>query len=122
MPLQEALIKRFIQFRKKHIGNQSETAIVCECSQKNISEIESGLTTISLEIVIMLYMKKKLNPDWFFEGGQRPWIKDAQPKGSTIFVIENLKGEIEVMKKYIEQMQKIMKKLVSDVYAKNIEN
>jgi DNA-binding XRE family transcriptional regulator len=117
MILEEVLLKRFIAFRKKHIGNQAEAAIVCECSQKNISEIESGKTTISLTIVMHLYRKMKMSMDWFFDG-KGSQIRGEEPKGNLLNAIADMTGEIEVMKKYIEQNGKVLKKLVSDVYSK----
>ncbi|RNL53767.1 helix-turn-helix domain-containing protein [Pedobacter jejuensis] len=116
MTLEDQLKNRFIAFRKKHIGSQYDAAEVCECSQKNISEIESGKTSISLNTAYMLYKKKKMSTEWFFDGKGSD-LRTSEPKESLLTNISELKGEIEVMKKYIETMQKSMKKLIIDFYA-----
>ena len=109
--------KRFIQFRKKYIGNQTQAAAVCECSQKHISEIESGKTSVSLKIAYLLYKKLHMNMDWFFYGGKVSWTRKPEDKETLLSNVADLRGEIAVMSKYIEQMQKILNKVVKDVYA-----
>lgn len=109
--------KRFIQFRKKYIGNQTEAAVICECSQKHISEIESGKTSVSLKIAYLLYKKLHMNMDWFFYGGKVAWTRKPEDKETLLSNVADLRGEIAVMSKYIEQMQKILNKVVKDVYA-----
>ncbi len=104
-------------FCLKYIGkSQAEAAEVCECSQKHISEVFNNKKPVSLKMAMHIYKKKNGNIDWLFDGGALPWKRGDMPKESLITNINELRGENLIMIKYIEQMQKVMDKLVRDFY------
>jgi plasmid maintenance system antidote protein VapI len=110
--------KRFTMFCQKYIGkSQAAAAEVCECSQKHISEVFNNKKPVSLKMAMHLYKKFRLNIDWLFEGGSRSWVRNQEPKESLITNIQELRGENAILIKYIEQMQKVVNKLVKDVYS-----
>lgn len=108
--------QRFALFCNKYIGKtQAEVAEVCECSQKHISIVFNMKAPVSLNMVLMLTKKKDLNYDWLTTG-LGPLKRKELPKENLITNIYDLQSEMLVMRKYIEQMQSLIKKLVTDFY------
>ena len=110
MAYDKDLAKRFLIFRKKYIGSQVEAAELLGVSQKHISAMETGKSSIGLDIVRTLMKKKQMNPTWFLSGVGTHRI-DIKSESKLIHDVSELKADMELMMATIKDIQGNMRML-----------
>ncbi|MFW0717725.1 hypothetical protein [Pedobacter sp. N23S346] len=72
--------------------------------QSSMHLTETGKRRISLKLLVTLYEKYNMNPEWFLHGTGPEILKEAKPK-NTMDVINELRAEVAVHDKKIQILE-----------------
>lgn len=97
---------------------QLDLAKEINVATSNVARYASGITPTPQKVVDHLYKKYNLNLHWWYTGkGSK--IKDTAEPKSLISDIGLLADKIEMLTSRIDEQDRIIKKLVRDVYNRD---
>lgn len=113
--LEEA--KRLKEFRLAEGLTQKELGEILNRHASHVNKFEDGTRRIQIEDVKQLHLKLEMSYEWFYHGkGHRKY----KPEKSTLIKdIKTLETSLNIAESKIEQLDRIVQKLVADVYAKD---
>lgn len=83
-----------------------------------LSRYISGYSKTPQEVIDYLYKKHKLNLEWWYtDRGDKQ--KNAKSTKSLVLDVGMINAKIEGLTKRIDEQDKLIKKLMSDLYSRN---
>lgn len=114
--------KRFKAFRKRIKMSQIELTEflvgkgLLKITQSVISKYELGKYPVPIEVVKVLHIYFRLNYKWFYHG-ILPMIETESIKKTIPMDLKEIMLTIDVIREKLENQDRVIKKLVRDVYA-----
>lgn len=106
----ERIGKRVAQLRKKHHLTQAKLADLVGSTPKHISEIERGVTGISIDIQIQLSEKLYCSIDYLIKGREFRSVDSALPPYIVELIRSGQKDELRLLTDYLKIYESIRKK------------